>query len=70
MALIEEYPYIKNDKKDYTRVRHYSDTGCLIVQTETGRIYEDAVDDYPCKYSYAEVPAEEPQIEEANYGDS
>lgn len=46
-----------------TRVRHYSDSGLMIRQNETGNVYEDAVDAVPCRYTYSEtdepVPSEE-----------
>lgn len=37
------------------RVVHYSDQGMKIRQIETGFIYEDAVDVYPCQYTYEET---------------
>lgn len=50
------------------RVRHYSDQQLKIRQVETGRIYDDAVDRYPCKYTYTETdepiePVEEGEAE-------
>ena len=51
-----------------SRVRHYSDSGMMILQTETGRLYEDAVDIVPCPYTYAEtdepIPYDEGSIED------
>ena len=52
------------------RVRHYSDKNMKIRQIETGIVYDDAVDIYPCPYTYeetdepiddesAEIPAQE-----------
>lgn len=38
-----------------TRVRHYSDSGMMIRQVETGVLYEDAVDAVPCRYTYEET---------------
>ena len=38
-----------------TRVRHYSDVGMMIRQIETGTLYEDAVDEIPCRYTYEET---------------
>jgi len=38
-----------------TRVRHYSDSGFMIRQVETGIVYEDAVDLVPCRYTYEET---------------
>lgn len=37
------------------RIRHYSDAGMMIRQIETGRLYEDAVDRFPCKWTYEET---------------
>lgn len=37
------------------RIRHYSDSGMMIRQIETGVLYEDAVDYVPCKYTYEET---------------
>jgi len=46
--IIEEY-------LSETRVRHYSDRGVMIRQIETGVLYEDAVDNVPCRYTYEET---------------
>ena len=42
-------------------VRHYSDTGMMLLQVETGIEYEEAVDVVPCRYTYEETdkPIEE-----------
>lgn len=64
MAVIEEYPYIDaegNERPDL--VKHYSDEGKQIVKEGTSDIYEEAVDNYPCKFTYAEV--EEPTEQDA-----
>lgn len=37
------------------RIRHYSDSGNMIRQVETGNLYEDAVDVVPCPYTYEET---------------
>lgn len=37
------------------RIRHYSDSNLKIRQIETGIIYEDAVDNQPCPYTYEET---------------
>lgn len=61
MAVIEQYPYIGLDgEENYNLIKHYSDTGNLLVQLETGREYEEAVDNYPCEYTYAEIIEAEP----------
>lgn len=48
------------------RIRHYSDENLKIRQIETGRIYDDAVDRFPCKYTYEEtdIPIEPIEIPE------
>lgn len=38
-----------------TLVRHFSDTGMLIRQAETGVLYGEAVDAVPCRYAYEET---------------
>lgn len=36
-------------------VRHYSDSGYLLLQVETGIKYSDPVDVIPCPYTYEET---------------
>ena len=45
------------------RIHHWSDANLKIRQIETGILYEDAVDNVPCRYTYEET--DEP-IEEAD----
>ena len=41
-------------------IKHYSDTeNTKLLQVETGIIYDEAVDTYPCQYTYSEVRADE-----------
>lgn len=46
-----------------TRVRHYSDAHLRIRQVETGIIYDDAVDNVPCPYTYVETDEPIPPVE-------
>lgn len=50
------------------RIHHWSDTKMKILQTETGIIYDDAIDVVPCLYTYEEtdepVESDEPTIED------
>lgn len=46
------------------RIRHYSDQNLRIKQVETGIIYDDAVDNTPCKYTYEETDQEIEVMEE------
>lgn len=52
-------------------VRHYSDSGMMIKQVETGNLYSEAVDVVPCRYTYTEtdtpVPADNAPTTEAEY---
>lgn len=47
-----------------TRVHHYSDAGMMMRQIETGRLFEDAVDRIPCRYTYEETDEPIPVVEE------
>lgn len=51
MAVIQEHPY--NGRED--RIRHVSDAGFTIIQNETGNEYGEAIDRYPCPYTYSET---------------
>ncbi len=70
MAVVEQYPYVnEKGESDHGRIKHYSDCGKMIVQQETGGVYEEAVDVYPCPFTYAEQPDEPPegQSEDAEF---
>lgn len=51
------------------RVKHYSDKNVMLLQKETGKIYVDAVDVIPCKYTYEEtdIPIENEEISEFDF---
>ncbi len=59
MIIVEEI-----DKS--TRERRYSGKNVMLLQKETGKIYVDAVDVIPCKYTYEEtdIPIENEEISE------
>ena len=40
---------------DEALVKHYSDAGMLILQVETGTLYNEAIDIVPCPYNYTET---------------
>lgn len=64
MAVIEQHPYIDDEGvEDYGLVKHYSDEGKPIIQTETGIEFEEAVDVFPCRYHYVEKEEPEPAEE-------
>lgn len=41
--------------RDGTLVKHYSDSGYMIEQVETGARYGEAVDIVPCPFTYVET---------------
>lgn len=51
------------------RILHYSDRNMKIRQIETGKLYEDAIDVMPCKYTYEEtdipIPIEDEEIDDS-----
>lgn len=60
--LIEQYPFIDEEGVEHDNlVKHYSDEGKMILQVETGVKYSEAIDVYPCRYTYEETdePIEE-----------
>lgn len=52
---------IKQEFFDINLVRTYSDQGFRILQTETGIVYDEAIDVKPLRYTYTET---EEKIEE------
>lgn len=65
--IIEQYPYIDENGTEHNNlVRHSSDSDKYIVQLETGTEYEEAIDLYPCRYTYIEservIQREEPAL--------
>lgn len=50
-------------------IRHYSDSGMMLLQAETGAEYSEAVDVVPCRYTYTETdkPVEDTEATEADY---
>ena len=60
MAIISEHPYQGNENL----IRHSSDLKLKIKQEETGRVYDEAVDVYPCRYTYTETDEPIPEPEE------
>ena len=50
------------------RERRYSDRNMMLLQNETGELYEDAVDVVPCAYTYTET--DEPITDETEVTDA
>ena len=40
---------------DGTLIKHYSDSGFLLLQNETGAKYAEPIDAIPCIYTYTEI---------------
>lgn len=67
--LKEQYPYI--DDKGVVHndlIKHWTDDETkILLQVETGTMYDEAIDIYPCPYTYQEIDKpeeEEPEPEE------
>ena len=51
-----QHPYIdENGNERPELIRHYSDESKRLLQVETGREYDEAIDVYPCRYTYVET---------------
>lgn len=46
---------IKQEYYDTNLIRTYSDAGKRILQTETGAVYDEAIDVKPLRYTYVEI---------------
>ena len=46
---------IKTEILENNLIRHYSDENFKIKQIETNRIYDEAIDVMPCRYTYEET---------------
>ena len=46
---------IKTEILENNLIRHYSDENFKIRQIETNRIYDEAIDVIPCRYTYEET---------------
>lgn len=67
-----QYPFIDDFGTEHPNlIKHWTDDETkILLQIETGIMYEEAVDIYPCPYTYEEVdkpeeeePEEEPEEE-------
>lgn len=56
---------------DGTLIRHYSDTGMMLLQNETGIKYGEAIDIVPCPYTYTETdePVDNGDNNEINFNE-
>lgn len=65
-----QYPYFdENGVEHFEFVKHYTDNpDKILLQVETGCLYEEAIDLYPCRFTYQEVdkPVEEEEEPEEN----
>ena len=69
MAIQEQHPYIDEKKKKHSDlVKHYSYEGFPIMKMETGEVYDEAIDQWPCPFHYEEIQPhpdeDEPVVEE------
>ena len=40
---------------DGTLIKHFSDEGFVLLQVETGVMYDEPIDLVPCRYTYEET---------------
>ena len=61
MAIVKEYFKTRNDGVNLYRI--YSDAGMMILQVETGNVYEEAIDVEGAPYTYVEYaePTDDPE---------
>lgn len=66
----EQYPYIDDFGVEHDDlVKHWTTNDKkIMLQVETGDLYEEAIDAYPCRFTYEEVdkPVEENEEEDYN----
>lgn len=54
--VVEQHPWIDEYGQPHDElVLHYSDERMMILQEQTGVKYENAVDVFPCQYTYVET---------------
>lgn len=63
--LKEQYPYVDEEGVEHADlIRHWTDDETkTLLQIETGFYYTEAIDIYPCPYTYEEVDIPEPEPE-------
>lgn len=60
-----EHPVVMDDGTENTGlIKHWSDSGMMIRQAETGDMYDEAIDLYPCRYTYEETDTPIPGYDE------
>ena len=66
MAIATQHPYIDENGVSHDElIKTYSDSGYQLMQVNTGRIYDEAIDKLPTKNTYLEIlPEEEAKKEE------
>ncbi len=63
--LKEQYPFIDEDGNEHdSLIKHWTDDETkTLLQVETGAMYDEAIDVYPCPFTYQEVDKPEPEPE-------
>ena len=62
-----QYPYIDDNEKTHSNlIKHWTDDPehKTMLQVETGAIYDEAIDIYPCHYTYEEIDKPEEESDE------
>ena len=54
--IVHKTPYIDEQGKEHNdKIETYSDKGLKILQVETGKVFDTAIDVSPLKYTYQET---------------
>lgn len=66
-----QYPYIDDNAVAHTNlVKHWTDNPAkVLLQVETGHMYDEAIDVYPCAFTYNEVDKPVKEVEEDTNGE-
>ena len=66
-----QYPFIDGNAVAHTNlVKHWTDDPAkILLQVETGHMYNEAIDVYPCVFTYNEVDNPVKEIEEDTNGE-
>lgn len=59
MAIQVQHPYVDDNGAEHENlIKTFSDDGHQLLQVETGIVYDEAIDIYPCAFTYEEVEEE------------
>lgn len=69
--LKEQYPFVDDNGVTHNNlIKHWTDDPehKTLLQVETGAMYDEAIDLYPCAFTYEEIDKPEPEEETEQEG--